>query len=546
NEIEALVLENNLIKKHKPPYNILLKDDKSYPFIRIDLKAEYPRIEVVRRLSADGAKYFGPYTSEGRSMMDLIHMLWPIRRCSRKFPQELNKERPCLNYHINKCLGPCNGYVTEEKYNEMVSSAMALLSGKHEDILKGFEKSMAEASQELNFELAAELRDKIHAIKTIGESQLVESGRGDDQDIIAFARADDEALVQVFFIRAGKMTGREHFMLNGVSDMAREDVMTAFVTQFYSENTFIPKEIVLEEHINDEEIVSKWLSEVKGNVVSLNVPQRGQKLKLVNLAHKNAMITLEQFGERIKREQERTVGAVNDITKALGFETAIERIEAYDISNIQGYESVGSMVVFENGTPKRSDYRKFRIKSVIGPNDYASMEEMLFRRFNRYFSEINGENADDKQKGKFNKIPDVIFIDGGKGQVSVAEKVLRDLGLDIPVCGMIKDDRHRTRGLIYKDKEINLSSSPEAFKLITRIQDEVHRFAVEYHRKLREKGQVHSVLDDIEGIGPARRKALIRHFASIEYIMAATEEELLKAEGMTKKSAKAVYDFFRK
>jgi len=543
-EMEALILENNLIKENKPKYNILLKDDKTYPYIKVSVNEDYPRIDLTRKVIKDKARYFGPYSSDCRNTIEIIHKIWPLKSCSRKLPKEMNRERPCLNHHIGKCLAPCNGLVSKEEYGAIIDEILEFLSGKHELIIKGLTEKMQNAAETMDFELAAEYRDKINSIRNIEQTQLLESGGGDNQDIIAFARAHDEALVQVFFIRGGKMIGREHFMLNGAMEMSRGEIMGAFITQFYSETTFIPKELVLEDEIEDKEIVSQWLSKLKGSSVTITVPQKGQKHKLINLAHENAIITLEQFGEKIKREEQRTLGAVNEIKAALMFETNIDRIEAYDISNIQGYESVGSMVVFESGKPKRSDYRKFRIKTVIGPNDYASMEEVLRRRFNRYFNEM-GDN-ESGVTGKFSKLPDVLFMDGGKGQVSIAEKVLSDMGLKIPVCGMVKDDKHRTRGLLYNNSEIIMPANSEGFRLITRIQDEVHRFAIEYHRALRQKSQIKSVLDDIEGIGPNRRKALLKHFATMENIMAAEVSLLKEVEGMNIKAAQAVYDFFRK
>ena len=543
-EMEALILENNLIKENKPKYNILLKDDKTYPYIKVTLNEDFPKVELTRKVIKDKAKYFGPYTSDCRNTIEIVQKIWPLRTCSRKLPKDMNKERPCLNHHIGKCLGPCNGFISKEEYGSITDEVLEFLSGKHEPIIKAMTEKMQTASENMDFELAAEYRDKINSIRTIEQTQLLESGGGDNKDIIAFARAHDEALVQVFFIRGGKMTGREHFMLNGAMEMSRQDIMSAFVTQFYSETTFIPKELVLEDDIEDREIVASWLTKLKGAAVTITVPQKGQKHKLVNLAHENAIITLEQFGEKIKREEQRTFGAVNEIKSALGFEIDIERIEAYDISNIQGYESVGSMVVFENGKPKRSDYRKFRIKTVVGPNDYASMEEVLRRRFKRYFDETNSDESN--INGKFSKLPDIIFMDGGKGQVSIAERVLLEMGLNIPVCGMVKDDRHRTRGLLYNNREILLPFTSEGFKLITRIQDEVHRFAIEYHRTLRQKSQIKSILDDIDGIGANRRKALLRHFSTIENIMAAEVSELKEVEGMNIRAAQAVYDFFRK
>ena len=547
-EVEALLLENNLIKKHKPRYNILLKDDKTYSHIKITVNEMYPRVFSTRIVKKDKAKYYGPYTSglAIKEIIELIHKIWPLRRCFKTFPKEMFRERPCLNYHIGHCLGPCNNHISQEDYNKMISEIMLFLGGKHKDIIKALTTDMNEAAENMDFEKAAGYRDKINAIKKIAQKQKIDNASDSNQDIIAFAKNEDEALVQIFFIRGGKMTGREHFTLKGTDDMTKEDIMTAFIQQFYSETTFIPKEIILENDVNDFEIIKAWLERLRDAAVNIIVPKKGEKLKFVMMAKKNAELTLEQFGEQIKREKKRTQGALEEIQSALNISTKIKRIEAYDISNIQGFESVGSMVVFENGRPKRNDYRKFKIKSVVGPNDYASIEEVLTRRFLRFKKE--SQEADEKSQieMKFLKLPDIIFVDGGKGQVSSVKRVLKNLEIDILVCGMVKDDKHRTRGLYFEGEEIVFKVSSEAFKLVTRIQDEVHRFAVEYHRKLRAKAQVKSVLDDIEGIGPTRRMALIRHFGDVEKIKLAQIDELKQAKGMNIKSAEAVYNFFRK
>lgn len=546
-EIEALILENNFIKNNKPRYNILLKDDKTYPYIRISINETYPRVYKVRSLKKDNAKYYGPYTSGLviRETLELIHKLWPLRTCHKKFPRDLNKSRTCLNYHIGKCKGPCNMLISEEEYGTMVVEVIKFLDGNHESLVKNFTKEMQEASNNLEFEKAAELRDKIEWIKSLSDKQKIDAAGHLDQDIIAFARAYNEALVQVFFVRAGKMVGREHFMLNGVDSMSRNEIITAFVQQFYSETTFIPKEIVVETEILGKSVITKWLSNLRGSNVNILVPQRGSKLKLVQLAAKNAVITLEQFGEQIKREKQRTEGAILEIQKKLGLDIRLDRIEAYDISNTQGYESVGSMVVFENGKAKRSDYRKFKIKGVLGPNDYASIEEVLYRRFKRYKKEKKEQELNNTLDLKFIKLPDIIFIDGGKGQVSAAKNILKDLNIDIPVCGMVKDDKHRTRGLLYNGEEIEFLNKSEGFMLITRIQDEVHRFAIEYHRKLRSKESIKSILDNIEGIGPTRKMALLKKFGSIEKIANAEVDELLEVDGINMNSAQSVYRFFK-
>jgi len=535
NEVGALILENNLIKENKPKYNILLKDDKTYPYIKVTINEMFPRVLLTRKVLKDKAKYFGPYTSECRNNIEIIHKIWPIRRCFRKFPRDLNRGRPCLNYHINQCKAPCSNHISETDYNKIIDEIMAYLNGKHDNIIKELTESMHEAANAMNFELAAELRDKINAIQNTSQSRLLENPNSDNQDVIAFARGDNEVLVQAFFIRNGKMTGREHFMLSDYANATPKEIMRAFITQFYSECSFIPKELLLESEVDDKDIITDWISDLRGARVTITTPKKGHKHKLVKLARENAEVTLADFGEKIKREAQRTIGAVKEIQEALGKDISITRIEAYDISNVQGYESVGSMVVFEEGKPKRSDYRKFRIKSVTGANDYASMEEVIYRRFKRY-----KEDSD----GKFGSLPDAIFVDGGKGHVGVVKKVLEDMHLNILVCGMVKDDSHKTRGLLYNNEEISLDVRGEGFKLVTRIQDEVHRFALEYHRKLRQKTQIRSVLDDIEGVGPKRRMELLKHFGTIENIIVADLDALTKVQGMNIKAAEAVYNFF--
>lgn len=549
-ELEALILECNLIKKHKPKYNILLKDDKQYPYVKVTINELYPRIIITRKLEKDKAKYYGPFTeiSSIKEFIELIHELWPIRKCQKVFNRDTINERPCLNYHIGQCKAPCNKLISEDEYMVFIHKAMELLDGKYDNIIASFQKEMIEASEKLEFEKAAQFRNKINSIKSVSEKQKMINYSMEDQDIVAFARAHGEALVQVFFVRNGKLIGREHFMLNDVEDMSRSEVMTEFIKQFYGGTPFVPKEIILQEEIEDIDIIQSWLEGIKGSKVYIKFPQKGEKHKLVELAAKNAILTLEQFGEKIKRDAQKTMGAVEEIKKALNIDINIERIEAYDISNIQGFESVGSMVVFESGKPKRSDYRKFKIKSVIGPDDYSSMEEVITRRFTHALREI----AELKEKnldicvGKFTKFPDIIFMDGGKGQVNIAKKVLFELNIDIPVCGMVKDDKHRTKGIIYNEQEVILPVQSEGFKLLTRIQDEVHRFAIEYHRTLRSKTQLHSVLDNIEGIGVIRRKALLKHFGSVDTIKEASIEELLNVDGINKKIAETIYSFFHK
>ncbi|MCL2461607.1 MAG: excinuclease ABC subunit UvrC [Defluviitaleaceae bacterium] len=696
-EMEALILENNLIKKHTPRFNIKLKDDKAYPYIKVTVNEHFPMFFLARRHEKDHARYFGPYIGGNavRETLEILHRLWPIRTCFRKFPRDIGKERPCLKYHIGQCLAPCTGNVSEEEYGAIVEEAMQFLSGKYEGVTQKLEAQMLEAAENLEFERAAELRDKVKTIRMLSEKQKLDGEPGDDQDIAALVMKDGEALVQVFFIRGGKMIGREHFTLSGEDveslsgSVSKEEIMTEFVKRFYGEAAFIPKEIILECDVTaaEKEVVVKWLSGLKGQNVAITVPKRGEKLKLVQMAANNAALTLEKFGEHLKREQERTEGAVAEIARALGLidgritEAKISRIEAYDISNIQGFESVASMVVFENGKPKNSDYRKFRIKGVLGPDDYASMEEVIGRRFARYrlenqdaagrervvadcgsmgadaaggttlalrgttpalrgtppeegnllslpsdegeapsfpsdegeapsfpsgegeersFPSDEGEEpsfpsdeseapsfpsdeseapsllSDESEapsfpsnegeassfpsiggvarssgvvtapaaKSSFSKLPDIIFMDGGKGQVSAAEKAMAALDIHIPVCGMVKDDRHRTRGLLYEGEEVALPYASEGFKLVTRIQDEVHRFAIEYHRKLRADAQVKSVLDEIPGIGPSRRKELIKKFKSLDAVREADVETLAKVKGMNQRAAEAVKGFF--
>jgi len=548
-ELEALILECNLIKKYAPKYNILLKDDKTYPYVKFTVDEAFPRVFLTRMANKDKAKYYGPYNRVAliKDVLFLIHEIWPIRPCSKIISKANPNDRPCLNYHIGKCKAPCVGNISREEYALAVAQVKEFLDGKYTFILNKLEKQMHEHSENLEFEQAADLRNKIFGIKKLAESQVATSAGGEDQDIIAIARANDEALMQVYFIRAGKMVGREHFMLDGVKGFNSDEVMSEFVKRYYGGAPFVPREVVLQTEMADSETITQWLSTVRGKSVLVTIPQKGEKRKLVNLAAQNAQITLERFGDKIRREEAKTKGAVEELEIALNL-SGINRIEAYDISNTQGFESVGSMVVFENGVPKRSDYRKFKIKSVAGPNDYASMEEVLTRRFMRAKKEADELMAAGKtiEQGKFTTLPNLIMVDGGAGHVSTALSVLENMGVNIPVCGMVKDDNHKTRGLIYNNNEIVLPKAKNAFKLVTRIQDEVHRFAIEYHRKLRGKTQIKSVLDDIAGVGPARRKALLTAFGSVEEIKKATQEQLIAVEGMDKRTAQAVYDFFQR
>jgi excinuclease ABC subunit C len=540
-ELEALVLECNLIKEHRPRYNTMLTDDKSYPYIKATVNEEYPRLLFARQMKKDKAKYFGPYTSAEavKDTITLMQKIYHIRTCSLKLPKDIGKSRPCLNYHIKQCKAPCQDYISKEAYNEDFRHAMEFLNGDYTQVFSMLEEKMLAASKAFAFEEAAEYRDLLNSVKKIAQKQKITSQEMGDRDVIAVAKAGGEAVVQVFFIRGGKLIGREHFHFNEVADESRQEIITAFVKQFYSGTPFIPKELFLQENLLEEELLLSWLSEKKGQRVYVRVPKKGEKERLVELAEKNASLILQQDSEKIKREEARTLGAVKEIAALLDL-PQIRRIESYDISNTNGFESVGSMVVFENGKPKKNDYRKFKIKSILGPDDYGSMREILTRRFTHGLREQT-----EGEKSSFSCFPDLIMMDGGKGQVNVAKEVLSGLGLSIPICGMVKDDRHRTRGLYFENQELPMEVSGEGFRLVTRIQDETHRFAIEYHRSLRGKAQVHSILDDIEGIGPTRRRALIRHFKSIEALKEATLEEIEAAPAMNKRAAKSVYEFFR-
>lgn len=548
-ELEALILECNLIKVHRPKYNTMLKDDKTYPYIKITVNEDYPRVFLTRVLKKDKAKYYGPYSNAfaAKEIIEIMRKIWKIRSCNRNLPKDIGKERPCLYYHIGQCDAPCQGYISADDYKAKIEEVIDFLNGKYEPIIKLLEEKMYEASENFDFEKAGEYRDQLTTVKVIAQKQKIFSSSMEDQDIIAFAKSNQEALVQVFFIRNGKMIGREHFHLSGVDELLDREIMTTFVKQFYSGTPFIPKEIILQEEINDSKIITQWLSEKRGQKVYIRVPQKGDKNKLVELAYKNAVLTLEQFGDTIKRKDIKIKGALDDLTKILNIEEALKRIEAYDISNTQGFESVGSMVVFEDGKPKRSDYRKFKIKTVKGANDYASLEEVLTRRFQRALEEQKEilEKGLSSDYGKFTKLPDLLLIDGGKGQVNVGLKVLEEIGLDIPICGMVKDDQHNTKGLYYNNQGINIDKNTEVFKLITRIQDEAHRFAIEYHKKLRAKKQVESILNEIEGIGEVRRKKLLLHFGSVERIRKASIDELKEVESMNLQLAERVFKFFK-
>ena len=546
-ELEALVLESNLIKEHRPKYNTMLKDDKNYPFIKVTVGEEFPRIMLARKMKKDKSRYFGPYTSSTavKDVIELTRKLYHLRSCNRSLPRDIGKERPCLYYHIKQCNGPCQGYISQEDYKKQVDGLLDFLNGNHREILKELEEKMLQASDKLDFEEAAQYRDLIQSVERIGERQKITDQHREDKDIIAAAIEGEDAVAQVFFMRDGKLIGRDHFYMKIAPGDDRKGVLSSFLKQFYAGTPFIPKEIMLQEEVEDMELVAQWLEKKKGQKVRITVPKKGTKEKLVELAYQNAQMVLQRDKERIKREEGRTIGAVKEIAALLGL-AEINRIEAFDISNISGFQSVGSMVVYEKGKPKKSDYRKFRIKWVKGANDYASMEEVLTRRFIHGLDEQEERKAENLEDdyGSFTRFPDLLMMDGGKGQVNIALDVLEKLDLHIPVCGMVKDDRHRTRGLYYNNEEIPIDKDSEGFKLITRIQDEAHRFAIEYHRSLRSKGQVHSMLEDIPGIGPARRKALMKHFKGLEGIREATVEELAAIDSMNEKSAGEVYVFF--
>ena len=535
-ELEALVLENNLIKENRPRYNTMLRDDKTYPYIKVTVREPFPRIFMTRQLKKDKAKYFGPFSSAGavRDTLDLMYRVFRLRNCSRVLPRDIGKERPCLNYHIHQCGAPCSGFISPEEYRKNVDAALEFLNGRFDPVLERLKNEMAQAAEGMEFERAAELRDLLRSVEHVAQKQKITSEGMEDRDIIALARDEREAVVQVFFVREGRMMGREHHYLHVAVEEDSAEIVESFVKQFYSGTPFLPREIWLQQPLPDEQLLTEWLSEKRGSKVTLKVPKKGQKERMMELAERNAATVLEKDRERLKREEAKSVGAVQEIEKLTGLRD-IHRMEAFDISNISGVESVGSMVVFEDGRPKKSDYRKFRIRTVTGPDDYASMREVLTRRLTHSL-----EQKDDH----FMKLPDLIMMDGGRGQVNIALGVLKELDLDIPVCGMVKDDRHRTRALWYSDAEVPIDTHSEGFRLVTRIQDEAHRFAIEYHRSLRSKDQVRSVLDDIPGIGAVRRRALMRYFEGIDAIREADEAELRAVPEMNAAAAKAVYEYF--
>ncbi len=534
-EVEALVLENNLIKENLPKYNTMLKDDKTYPYIKVTVQEDFPRVMMSRELKKDHAKYFGPYMSAQsvHETVDLINSLFSLRTCSRKLPETIGKERSCLNEHIHRCSAPCTGAVSCAEYHKQVEGAIRFLQGEYTEILRELNSKMMDASERMEFEDAARYRDLIRSVGMIAEHQKITDAGQEDKDIIAIARGEGDSVIQVFFVRAGRMIGREHFYMTRTEGEASADILSEFLKQFYSGTPFIPRFLMLQEEIPDADVISEWLSRVKGQKVSITVPQKGQKEKLMELAVRNAELQLEKDGNKLRREEERTTGAQEDIRNLLGL-TQLSRMEAFDISNTGGFANVASMVVFENGSPKRSDYRKFKIKTVAGPDDYACMREVMTRRLERFGDET------------FARIPDLFLMDGGKGQVHAALEIMEKFDIHVPVCGMVKDDNHRTRAVFFNEQELPIDTGSEAFKLITRIQDEAHRFAIEYHRSLRQQNQVHSVLDEVPGIGPKRRRALMRAFQSIDEVLAADVDTLASIEGFNRPAAEAVYAYFHK
>ncbi len=548
-EREALVLECNLIKEHMPRYNTMLKDNKTYPYIRVTMNEAFPKVTVTREQKRDRAKYYGPYTSVNavRDTLELLRRIYKIRTCNRVLPRDTGKERPCLYYHMGQCDAPCQGYISEAEYKANIDEVIEFLNGNYSRVARLLEERMAAASAALEFEKAAESRDLLGSVKQIASRQKITNTDQIDRDIIAFARDKDEAVVQTFYIRSGKLIGRDNFHLGGVQDVEDGEVMSSFLKQYYAGTPYIPKEIFLGVGTEEEELLTEWLSYKRGQKVYLKVPRKGDKEKLVELARKNAEQVLHQDLEKIKREEARTTGALKELAQYLKLPMA-DRIESFDISNTSGFESVGSMVVYEKGKPKKADYRKFKIRTIQGPDDYASMYEVLTRRFTHgeKEKEERREKQLDEALGSFTRYPDLILMDGGKGQVGIALRVLSELNLNIAVCGMVKDDNHRTRGLYYNNEELPIDKSSELFRLITRIQDETHRFAIEYHRSLRQKKQVRSILDDINGIGPTRRRALMRYFQSLEAVRSADVEEIMKVPSMNQQAAEKVYEFFHK
>ena len=530
-ELEALILECNLIKQYRPKYNVLLRDDKTYPYIKVTLNEDYPRVLKVRQVIKDKAKYFGPYTNTTavNDTLEIIRNIYPIRTCNIDIEKAIkNKVRPCLNKHIKKCVGPCTGEVSKEDYGKMIDEIILFLSGKEEKLIELLKEKMNKCAADFNFEDAAMYRDKIKSLEDMIQKQKIDLGSSDlNQDVIAMARAHDEACVQVFFIRNGKIVGREHYILEGVMDSSRESILSSFVKQFYMAQDYIPKEIIIEDEVEDSFVLEEWLSSKKGQKVIIKVPQKGEKKSLVEMVRKNAVEYLEKFSNMNKLKYQKSIGALEELKTLIGLENIPKRIESFDISNIQGVDSIGSMVVFTDGKKDKKEYRRYKIKTVVGPNDYDSMAEIVERRL------------------KYGDLPDLILLDGGKGQVSSVKKVLDKYNVNIPLWGMYKDDKHKTKGLISQEKEIELDKTSNLYRFVASIQEEVHNYAISYHRSLRNKSLTKSVLDDIQGVGEKRKKALLTHFKNIEEIKTATFEELLEVEGMNKTSAEDVYNFFK-
>lgn len=531
-ELEALILECNLIKQYRPKYNVLLRDDKTYPYIKVTTNEDFPRVLKVRRVLKDKARYFGPYTNTTavNDTLEIIRNTYPIRTCNIDIEKAIrNNVRPCLNLHIKKCVGPCTGNVSKEEYNKMIEEIILFLSGKEEKLIEILTEKMNKYAKEFNFEDAAIYRDKIRSLEEMMQKQKIDATTSDlNQDVIAMARAHDEACVQVFFIRNGKIVGREHFILEGVMESERASILSSFVKQFYMEQEYIPKELIIEDEIEDSFILEEWLSAKKGQKVTIRVPQKGEKKNLVEMVRKNAVEYLEKFSDMNKRKYEKSIGALDELKNILGLDKRPKRIESFDISNIQGVDSIGSMVVFTDGKKDKKEYRRYKIKTVIGPNDFDSMAEIVERRL------------------KYGDLPDLILLDGGKGQVSAVKKVLERHNVEIPLWGMYKDDKHRTKGLISQEKEIELDKTSNLYRFVASIQEEVHNYAITYHRSLRNKSLTKSVLDDIQGIGEKRKKALLNHFKDIESIKKASIEELLEVEGMNRAACENVYNYFRK
>ncbi len=545
-EIEALILECNLIKKHKPKFNIMLKDDKSYPYIKVTMNEVYPRIVTTRKVEKDGARYFGPYTSglAVKDTIDLLKKLFPIKTCNKVLPRDSMKGRPCLNYYMYQCLGPCQGDVNRDEYKALMSDICGYLGGKHDEVIKRLEKDMHKAAENMEYEKAARIRDKISSLKHITQKQKVVSADMEDQDIIAFSKSETDSCVQVFFIRGGKLIGREHFIFEGVGDVTDRELMTSFVKQFYSSASYVPGKILLKESVDELDVIEKWLSSKRASKVYIKVPRKGEKLRLIEMVSQNALIALNRFREKLQNENRFAEEGLKKLTDLLNLEDLPKRIEAYDVSNTGASEIVSSMVVFENGRPAKNEYRRFKMKSVERQNDYASMQETVFRRFNRAKREMEEINKEDGKGAKFKKLPDLVLVDGGIGHVNAVSEVLNDLQVNVPVFGMVKDDSHRSRGIVSKDQEFDLSKDLGLLRFITSIQDEAHRFAVEYNKKLRQKRYSGSVLDEIEGIGPKRKKALIGHFGSVKGIKSAGVDEIATVNGISRELAHKIYEYF--